>query len=69
MMRIIFMGTPDFAVPALSAVLAAGHEVVARLYAAAARGRSRARRPEIAGPALRREQGARRAHAGKPQKR
>ena len=28
-MRIIFMGTPDFAVPALGAVLAAGHEVVA----------------------------------------
>jgi methionyl-tRNA formyltransferase len=27
-MRIIFMGTPDFAVPALGAVLAAGHEVV-----------------------------------------
>jgi methionyl-tRNA formyltransferase len=26
-MRIIFMGTPDFAVPALGAVLAAGHEV------------------------------------------
>jgi methionyl-tRNA formyltransferase len=29
MMRIIFMGTPDFAVPALGAALAAGHEVVA----------------------------------------
>ena len=28
MMRIILMGTPDFAVPALGAVLAAGHEVV-----------------------------------------
>ena len=28
MMRIIFMGTPDFAVPALGAVLAAGHDVV-----------------------------------------
>lgn len=28
-MRIIFMGTPDFAVPALAALLAAGHEVVA----------------------------------------
>jgi methionyl-tRNA formyltransferase len=27
-MRIILMGTPDFAVPALGAVLAAGHEVV-----------------------------------------
>jgi methionyl-tRNA formyltransferase len=31
MMRIIFMGTPDFAEPALAAVLAAGH-VVAAVY-------------------------------------
>jgi methionyl-tRNA formyltransferase len=28
-MRIIFMGTPDFAVPALRALVAAGHDVVA----------------------------------------
>jgi methionyl-tRNA formyltransferase len=28
-MRVIFMGTPDFAVPALEALVAAGHEVVA----------------------------------------
>ena len=28
-MRIIFMGTPDFAVPALTALVEAGHEVVA----------------------------------------
>lgn len=28
-MRIIFMGTPDFAVPSLEALVAAGHEVVA----------------------------------------
>ena len=28
-MRIIFMGTPDFAVPALEALVAAGHEVAA----------------------------------------
>lgn len=28
-MRIIFMGTPDFAVPALDALVAAGHEVIA----------------------------------------
>lgn len=27
-MRIVFMGTPDFAVPSLEALLAAGHEVV-----------------------------------------
>ncbi|OYU35131.1 methionyl-tRNA formyltransferase [Novosphingobium sp. PASSN1] len=28
-MRIVFMGTPDFAVPTLTALVAAGHEVVA----------------------------------------
>ncbi|MFM5953902.1 MAG: methionyl-tRNA formyltransferase [Novosphingobium sp.] len=28
-MKVIFMGTPDFAVPALNALVAAGHEVVA----------------------------------------
>ncbi|MEX7342278.1 methionyl-tRNA formyltransferase, partial [Pseudomonas aeruginosa] len=28
-MRIIFMGTPDFAVPVLEALVAAGHELVA----------------------------------------
>ncbi|MGI8723805.1 MAG: methionyl-tRNA formyltransferase, partial [Methyloceanibacter sp.] len=28
-MRLIFMGTPDFAVPTLSALLGAGHEIVA----------------------------------------
>ncbi len=28
-MRIIFMGTPDFAVPSLDALVAAGHEIVA----------------------------------------
>jgi methionyl-tRNA formyltransferase len=28
-MRIIFMGTPDFAVPALQALVGAGHEMVA----------------------------------------
>ena len=28
-MRIVFMGTPDFAVPTLAALVAAGHEVVA----------------------------------------
>ena len=28
-MRVIFMGTPDFAVPALLALVAAGHEVIA----------------------------------------
>jgi methionyl-tRNA formyltransferase len=28
-MRVVFMGTPDFAVPTLSALIAAGHDVVA----------------------------------------
>ena len=28
-MRIVFMGTPDFAVPTLDALVAAGHDVVA----------------------------------------
>ncbi len=28
-MRVVFMGTPDFAVPALRAILAAGHDVIA----------------------------------------
>jgi methionyl-tRNA formyltransferase len=28
-MRIVFMGTPDFAVPVLDALVEAGHEVVA----------------------------------------
>jgi len=28
-MRVVFMGTPDFAVPTLTALIAAGHEVVA----------------------------------------
>jgi len=28
-MRIVFMGTPDFAVPVLDALVEAGHDVVA----------------------------------------
>lgn len=45
-MRIAFMGTPDFAVPTLDALLAAGHEVVA-VYAQPPRpaGRGKALRP------------------------
>ena len=45
-MRLIFMGTPDFAVPALDALVAAGHEVVA-VYTRAPRpaGRGQAERP------------------------
>jgi methionyl-tRNA formyltransferase len=45
-MRIIFMGTPDFAVPTLDALIAAGHEIVAA-YCQPARpaGRGKALRP------------------------
>jgi methionyl-tRNA formyltransferase len=45
-MRIIYMGTPDFAVPALDALIAAGHEVVAA-YSQPPRpaGRGKALRP------------------------
>jgi methionyl-tRNA formyltransferase len=46
MLRIIFMGTPDFAVPTLDALHAAGHEVVA-VYSQPPRpaGRGKAPRP------------------------
>lgn len=45
-MRIIFMGTPDFAVPTLDALVAAGHEIVA-VYCQPPRpaGRGKAPRP------------------------
>lgn len=45
-MRIIFMGTPDFAVPTLDALVAAGHQVVA-VYSQPPRpaGRGKALRP------------------------
>ncbi|MBO9577024.1 MAG: methionyl-tRNA formyltransferase [Sphingobium sp.] len=45
-MRIIFMGTPDFAVPTLDALVAAGHEIAA-VYTQPPRpaGRGRAPRP------------------------
>src|SRR3712207_1280746 len=45
-MRLAFMGTPDFAVPTLDALLAAGHEVVA-VYSQPPRpaGRGKALRP------------------------
>ena len=32
-MRLIFMGTPDFAVPTLVELAARGHDIVGRLYA------------------------------------
>src|SRR5579872_3048288 len=45
-MRIAFLGTPDFAVPSLAELAAAGHEIAA-VYAQppAARGRGQAVRP------------------------
>jgi methionyl-tRNA formyltransferase len=45
-MRIIFMGTPDFAVPALDALVAAGHDILA-VYSQPPRpaGRGKAPRP------------------------
>src|SRR6185369_4244945 len=45
-MRIIFMGTPDFALPALDALVAAGHDIVA-VYSQPPRpaGRGKAPRP------------------------
>ena len=39
-MRIIFMGSPEFAVPALDALVEAGHEIVGGLLPAAAAGRA-----------------------------
>ncbi len=39
-MRVVFMGTPDFAVPALSELVAAGHEIAA-VYTQPARKRGR----------------------------
>ena len=32
-MKVVYMGTPDFAVGALEAILAAGHEVTAVVHA------------------------------------
>lgn len=43
-MRLIFMGTPDFAVPALDALLAAGHEIVV-VYSQPPRRGGRGQRP------------------------
>ena len=56
MLRIVFMGTPDFAVPTLSEIVAAGHEVVA-VYTQpprpAGRGMDQRNRPSIATPEAR----------------
>jgi methionyl-tRNA formyltransferase len=57
MMRIVFMGTPDFAVPTLKALLGAGHDVAA-VYT---------QPPEITGTAARRGEAHPCAHAGAAQ--
>lgn len=76
-MRIAFMGTPDFAVPTLDALVAAGHEVVA-VYSQPPRraGRGKALRPspvqevaeglgiEVRTPVSLRDAGAQAAFAG-----
>ena len=45
-MRIVFMGTPDLAVPVLSALLCEGHELVG-VYTRPDKPRGRGKRPEI----------------------
>lgn len=52
-MRIVFMGTPDFAVPALEALVAAGHELVAA-YSQPPRPGGRRGRELVASPVQRR---------------
>ena len=68
-MRIIFMGTPDFAVPSLRAIRAGGHEVVA-VYTQPPRqaGRGMALRQSPVQQAAERA-GLERAHAGAAEKR
>lgn len=51
-MRIVFMGTPDFAVPTLEALVAAGHEVVA-VYSQPPRPAGRRGRALVASPVQR----------------
>jgi methionyl-tRNA formyltransferase len=53
-MRLIFMGTPDFAVPALEALVAAGHEI-ACVYTQPPRPAGRGQRPRPGPVALRAE--------------
>ncbi|MDO5706172.1 MAG: methionyl-tRNA formyltransferase, partial [Paracoccus sp. (in: a-proteobacteria)] len=43
-MRVIFMGTPEFSVPALRAIVAAGHDVVA-VYSQPPRAAGRGQKP------------------------
>lgn len=57
-MRIVFMGTPDFAVPALEALVAAGHDVVAA-YTQPPRPGGRRGRETVASPVQRRAEARR----------
>ena len=50
-MRLVFMGTPAFAVPVLEALVAAGHEIV-RVYTQPARPAGRGRAPRSSAVAL-----------------
>ena len=63
MMRIVFMGTPDFAVPTLERLLAAGHEVAAVYTQPPRAAGPRPQCTEIAGSGLRRDEGHPGAHA------
>ena len=56
-MRIVFMGTPEFALPTLAGIMAAGHEVAAVYTPAAAAGRARHGGAEIAGAPVGRARG------------
>jgi methionyl-tRNA formyltransferase len=53
-MRLIYMGTPDFAVPALDALVAAGHEIAA-VYAQPPRPAGRGQKPRPGAVAARAE--------------
>ncbi len=48
-MKIVFMGTPEFAVPTLTEIVSTGHEVGRRLHACAKTGGARAGRAQVAG--------------------
>ena len=61
-MRLAFLGTPDFAVPSLAALIAAGHEI-ACVYSQPPAPRGRGQALGLAGAGLRRAAGPAGAHA------
>ena len=63
-MRIVFMGTPDFSVPVLEALAAAGHEIACRLLPAATSGRTRQEGSPKSGASAGRSVGFRGASSG-----